>query len=109
MRYFPQVAVALLALAGVGQAVPIDTIYVGSDGTFEEEPTNYTIPENWSPPGVPNNVTGSSFNVTIPQAVFVDIPVVISTLMITAPGSLTVKDTEAGAGSFDVDNDTTVD
>ena len=111
MRYFAQIAVALLALASVGRADPIPTNYVGPSGTFDEEPTNYTIPENWSPPGVPNNVMGSAFNVTIlPAAVFVDIPVVISTLTIkAAPGSLTVKDTETAPGSFDVDGDTTVD
>src|SRR2546423_12198155 len=98
MRYFPQAVLAVLALfvASVGRADPIDSSYIGPSGTFDEEPTNYTIPENWSPPGVPNDVMGSAFNVTIaegtiPKAVFVDIPVVISTLTISAPASLTVK------------------
>src|SRR5207253_9788797 len=64
---------------------------------------------NWSPPGVPNNVTGSSYFATIPKAVFVDIPVVISGLTITSDGSLTVEGSATEEGSFDIDGDTTAD
>ena len=78
----------------------METIYVGPPGTFDEEPTNYTIAENWSPVGVPNNVAGSSYVVTIPEAVFVDIPITITSLTLNAAGSLTVKDTADSAGLF---------
>src|SRR5215813_408871 len=100
MRVFLYLTVVLMVLSPFAQGDPIITIYVGPAGSFDEEPTNYTIPENWSPVGVPNNVSGSSYMVTIPKAVFVDIPITITSLTINAAGSLTVKDTADGPGSF---------
>lgn len=101
MRVF-QLTIALLALSQFAQATPIESTYVGSSGTFDDEPTNYTIPDNWMPVGVPNNVSGSSYMVTIPEAVFVDIPITITSLTIDAASSLTVKDTASAPGSFSV-------
>ncbi len=109
MRYLLRSALTFLAVTGLVRADPIQSIYVGPPGTFEEEPTNYTVSDNWSPIGVPNNVAGSAYFVTIPRAVFVDTPIVISDLTITTAGSLTVKNTPAAAGRFDVAGDATVD
>jgi hypothetical protein len=100
MRAFLCSTAVLRALSLLAVADPIETIYVGPPGTFDEEPTNYTIPDNWSPVGVPNNVSGSSYMVTIPEAVFVDIPISITSLTTNAAGSLTVKDTADATGSF---------
>ena len=100
MFCFRPFALFFLALAGVIRAAPIDSIYIGPSGTFDQSPTNYSVADNWSPTGVPNNSQGSSFTVTIPKDVFVDIPVAINTLTIDAEGSLTVKDTPEAAGSF---------
>jgi len=100
MRVFLYLTIALLALSQFAQGDPVATIFVGPPGSFDEEPTNYTIPENWSPVGVPNNVSGSSYMATIPKAVFVDIPITITSLTINAAGSLTVKDTADAPGSF---------
>lgn len=102
MRFFLRLALTFLALAGVSRADPIDIIYVGPAGTFDEVPTNYTIPDNWSPAEVPNDVQGKAYLVTIPNDVFVDIPITITTLTMDAAGSLTVKDTPAAAGDFSV-------
>jgi len=100
MRAFLRLSPIFFALTYLAQADPVETIYVGPPGTFNEEPTNYTIAENWSPVGVPNNVAGSSYMVTIPEAVFVDIPITITSLTLNAAGSLTVKDTADSAGLF---------
>jgi hypothetical protein len=100
MRAFLRLSPIFFALTYLAQADPVETIYVGPPGTFDEEPTNYTIGENWSPVGVPNNVAGSSYVVTIPEAVFVDIPITITSLTLNAAGSLTVKDTAGSAGLF---------
>src|SRR5690242_6373126 len=92
------------ALSALAQADPVETTYVGPPGTFDEEPTNYTIAENWSPAGVPNNIAGSSYMVTIPEAVFDDIPITITSLTVNTAGSLTVKDTADAAAQFIVGN-----
>lgn len=100
MRVFLYLSPVLLALSQFAQGDPVETIYVGPPGSFDEEPANYTIAENWSPAGVPNNAAGSSYMVTIPVPVFVDIPVTITSLTMNAAGSLTTKDTANAAGSF---------
>src|SRR5262249_59697221 len=44
--------------------------------------------------------TGNSYMVTVPEAVFVDIPITITSLTVNDAGSLTVKDTADAAGTF---------
>lgn len=100
MRIFVGFVCVLLALPGVIRADPVPSLYVGPSGTFDEVPTNYTVPENWDPAEVPNNVTGTVYLVEIPQDVFVDIDVTINTLTTDLGGSLTVKDTSTDPGSF---------
>src|SRR5215468_10873333 len=100
MRASLRLSVVFFALSSLAQADPVETTYVGPPGTFDEEPTNYTIAENWSPVGVPNNITGNSYMVTVPEAVFVDIPITITSLTVNDAGSLTVKDTADAAGTF---------
>jgi hypothetical protein len=100
MRIFVGFVCVLLALPGVIRADPVPSHYVGPSGTFDEVPTNYTVPENWDPAEVPNNVPGTVYLVDIPKDVFVDIAVTINSLTTDLGGSLTVKDSSTAAGSF---------
>ena len=109
MRQLTCLAVALVGCLSVSQAAPVEAVYVGPSGTFDEEPTNYTIANNWSPSGVPNNIAGSVYSVTIPKDVFVDIPITVNQVTINAAASFTIKDTADAAGTYSVgvafDND----
>jgi len=100
MRIFVGFVCTLLAVAGIIRADPVPSLYVGPSGTFDDVPTNYTVPENWEPAEVPNNIPGTVYLVEIPQDVFVDIAVTINSLTTDTGGSLTVKDTATAAGSF---------
>ena len=80
-------AVLVLYSSVAAQGVVVNSIFNG------EVSEDYSDPNNWSPPEVPNNTATRSYNVTVPGRVHVDMNVRISNLNangIVIPGGASV-------------------